>query len=209
VIDSWRVVGTYFESCNCDAVCPCRMVGGVRGGRSTHGVCLGALSWRIDDGRAGEVDLSGLSVAIVCRYDDDEPGSPWRLVLHLDAAATPEQHEALAAIFLGDAGDDHVSGLPWIRKAADVVAVRSSAIEIRHDGSEHELRVGDAAAVRATRPVETQEGVSCIVPGYERIGTELYADELSLRGDGLADELRGTCAFVADFDYASSGRESG
>jgi hypothetical protein len=207
--DPWRVTGTYFESCNCDAVCPCRMVGGRRGGRSTHGVCYGALSWRVEQGHAADVGLDGLAVAMVYRYDDDEPGSPWRLVLHVDARATPAEHRALAAIFLGDAGGDHVSGLPWVRKACDSVAVRSSAIEIRHDGSEHELRVGDAAAVRATRPIETHEGVSCIVPGYERIGTELYADELSLRGDGFADELRGTCAFVADFDYASSGRESG
>jgi hypothetical protein len=203
--DPWHVAGTYFESCNCDAVCPCRMVGGVRGGRSTHGVCCGALSWLVERGRAGDVELDGLAVAMVYRYDDDEPGSPWRLVLHVDARATPAQHGALAAIFLGDAGSDRVSGLPWVRKACDVVAVRSSAIEIRHEGPGHELRVGDAAAVRATRPVETDEDVRCIVPGYERIGTELYADELLLHGDGFEEELRGTCAFVAGFDYASSG----
>ena len=48
-----------------------------QGGRSTYGVCLGALSWRIEDGRAGEVDLSGLDVVLASSYDDDEPGSPW------------------------------------------------------------------------------------------------------------------------------------
>jgi hypothetical protein len=180
------------------------MVGGRRGGRSTHGVCYGALSWRIDAGRAGEVDLDGLGVAMVYRYDDDEPGSPWRLVLHVDERATPAQHGALAAIFLGEGGGEHVSGLPWVRKACDVVAVRSSPIEIRHDGSVHELRVGDAAAVRAERPVETSEDVGCIVPGYERVGTELYAEELRLHGDGFENELRGTCAFVTDFAYAFS-----
>jgi hypothetical protein len=199
----WRVAGTYFESCNCDAVCPCRMVNRKRGGRSTHGVCVGALSWSIDEGGADDVDLTGLSVAMLYRYDDDEPGSPWRLVLHVDERASPEQHDALAAIFLGDAGGEHVSGLPWVRKACDSVAVRSSSIEITHDGSTHELRVGDAAAARAARPVETEADISCIVPGYARIGTELYADELRLHGDGFAEELRGTCAFVADFDYAS------
>ena len=24
----WRIRGAYFESCNCEAICPCRMVGG-------------------------------------------------------------------------------------------------------------------------------------------------------------------------------------
>jgi hypothetical protein len=211
VTGPWRVAGTYFESCNCDAVCPCRTVSGRRGGRSTHGVCLGALSWRIDEGRTGELELGGLSVAIVYRYDDDDPGSPWRLVLHVDDRATPEQHEALAAIFLGDGGGEHVSGLPWIRKAADLVGVRSSRIEIRHAGSAHQLTVGGAATVRATRPVEIAADVSCIVPGYDRVGTELYADELTLGGDGFDAELRGTCAFVADFDYVwrDGGREWG
>ena len=44
---SWRIRGTYFESCNCDAICPCRRIDGVAGGRSTHGVCMGVLSWLI------------------------------------------------------------------------------------------------------------------------------------------------------------------
>jgi hypothetical protein len=52
------------------------MIDSVRGGRSTFGVCLGALSWRVDDGFADEVDLSGLAVVIATRYSDDEAGSP-------------------------------------------------------------------------------------------------------------------------------------
>ena len=43
----WELGGSYLEACNCDPICPCRAVGGVKGGRSTHGECLGALSWWI------------------------------------------------------------------------------------------------------------------------------------------------------------------
>jgi hypothetical protein len=57
----WRIAGAYFESCNCEAICPCRMVGGVPGGRSTYGVCYGTLAWRIDEGHADDLDLSGLA----------------------------------------------------------------------------------------------------------------------------------------------------
>src|SRR4051794_17836991 len=49
---SWWIRGTYFESCNCDAICPCRRIDGGGGGRSTHGVCMGVLSWLIEDGAA-------------------------------------------------------------------------------------------------------------------------------------------------------------
>src|SRR5205807_4989101 len=88
---SWRVSGSYFESCNCDPICPCRRIDGVPGGRSTHGECMGVLSWLIETGAAGGVDLSGLTVALAIRYSDDEEGSPWTWVLYLDARATAEQ----------------------------------------------------------------------------------------------------------------------
>jgi hypothetical protein len=79
----------------------------------------------VEVGHAGDVELGGLAVAMVYRYDDDEPGSPWRLVLHVHQRATPTQHEALAAIFLGKLGGDHLTALPWVRKACNVVGVRS------------------------------------------------------------------------------------
>jgi hypothetical protein len=47
----WSLRGRYFESCNCDAICPCRRIKGTPGGRSTHGTCLGVLSWLIEEGR--------------------------------------------------------------------------------------------------------------------------------------------------------------
>src|SRR3954463_792452 len=80
----WRVRGTYFESWNRDAICPCRRVDGVGGGRSTHGVCMGVLSWLIEEGGADGTDLSGLPVALAVRYSDDEAGSPGTGGLYLD-----------------------------------------------------------------------------------------------------------------------------
>jgi len=199
----WRISGFYFESCNCDAICPCRMVGGVRGGRSTHGICLGALSWRIDEGHAGPLDLGGLSVALTLRYDDDETGSPWTFVLHVDDRGDEPQRQALEAIFLGRLGGVHVLELPWVRKPSHLVAVRASTIEIR-EGPPHELRVGEAVSLVASRPIETEETVACIVPGYDRPGTELFADALVVSDDPFEWEFAGNCAFAGTFDYVSS-----
>ena len=36
---NWAIRGSYFESCNCDPICPCPRINDVGGGRSTHGVC--------------------------------------------------------------------------------------------------------------------------------------------------------------------------
>jgi hypothetical protein len=195
---TWRIAGAYLESCNCDAICPCRMVGGVPGGRSTHGVCFGVLGWRIDAGHVNTLDLGGLAAALTIRYDDDEPGSPWSIVLHVDERGTYAQRRALEQIFLGELGGD-VLRLPWIRKPRDLVDVRVSRIELG-DGL---LRVGEAVSLRATRPVETTETVACGIPGYDRPGTELYADSFVVADEPFHWELAGNCAFAVDFEYAS------
>jgi hypothetical protein len=199
----WRIAGSYLESCNCEAICPCRRVGDTAGGRSTYGVCFGALSWLIEDGRAGDFSLAGLAVVLVYRYDDDEPGSPWQLVLHVDERGDDDQREALAGIFLGGLGGERVRVLPWVRKPSDVHAVRVSPVMIARDDRGGSVQIGRAVSMRASRPVETGQRVSCIVPGHDREGAELYADELRVRDEPFEWELAGNCAFTTAFEYVS------
>jgi hypothetical protein len=191
---TYHVRGAYFESCNCEAICPCRMIGGVPGGRSTYGICYGVLSWLIDEGRIGDIDVSGLAAVLVCRYDDDEPGSPWTIALHVDRRGDDAQRAALEALFL-----EGLQNLPWIRKARHLIGVRVSEIEI--DGPR--IRVGSTISVRATRPVETDVPVACGIPGYDRVGRELYAGELTVEEEPFAWELTGNCAYESDFDYST------
>ena len=199
---SWHIEGDYFESCNCDAICPCRRVGERGGGRSTHGICFGVLSWLVRSGEADGVDLSGLAAAFTVRYSDDEPASPWSFVVHVDERGSEEQREALAAILTGRLGGDDVMGLPWVRKPSDELAVRAGPIELRHGPDGHELRVGSSVELSATRPVETDERVSCVIPGHHVAGTEYYADRLAVRDEPFEWELAGNCAFVSTFSYS-------
>ena len=156
-LSPWRIRGSYFESCNCEAICPCRMVGGVKGGRSTYGICFGVLSWLVEDGHAGEIDLSGLAAAFVIRYDDDEPGSPWSFVVHVDERGSDEQRRALASILTGALGGEAVLRLPWVSKPSELIDVRTSPIEIENGPAGHELRVGRAiSSARAGRSRPTR-----------------------------------------------------
>ncbi|TMM16819.1 MAG: DUF1326 domain-containing protein [Actinobacteria bacterium] len=192
---SYHVRGSYFESCNCEAICPCRKVGNVLGGRSTYGECYGVLSWAIGSGIIDGIEVGGLSVALVYRYDDDEPGSPWSLVLHVDKDADPKQTAALKWLFL-----DGLHQLPWIRKARHLIGVRESAIEIAGTS----VRVGKRVEARASRRFETDLPVACGVPGYDRAGYEMVADELRVDEEPFEWELRGNCAYASDFDYRST-----
>ena len=107
------------------------------------------------------------------------------------------------AIGEGRLSGPHVDTLPWIRKARHLLDIRVSTIELVPDGDGHRLRVGDAVRLRATRSVEDNAAVSCLISGYERIGLELRADELVVNDDPFAWELSGNCAFAAEFEYAS------
>jgi hypothetical protein len=200
---SWRIAGAYFESCNCDAICPCRTIGGRPGGRSTYGLCFGVLSWRIDEGHVGSVSLAGLNAALVIRYHDDEPGSPWRFNVHVDERGDERQQAALTDLLTGKLGGKSVLGLPWLRKPSELLEIKTSRVEIVHSGADHELRIGDSIELRASRPVETSEVVSCVIPGHHQPGTELYADMLVVQDGPFEWELTDRCAFVSDFDYRS------
>jgi len=202
----WEISGTYLESCNCEAICPCRRIGGRTGGRSTYGICLGALSWAINEGRAGETDLSGLGVVLVSRYSDDEPGSPWTFVLYLDERGDDTQRDALVRIFTGQLGGTPLSQFPWAFKPSDLRAALPARIEIDHTPGRGWFRAGDDVVVRIRGPVDAQEPVTCIIPGHSRDGRELYTELLSAHGDEPLDfELHGNCAYESTFAYSSAG----
>ena len=197
----WRIRGSYFESCNCDAICPCRRIDGVAGGRSTHGVCMGVLSWLIDEGAADGTDLAGQPVAIALRYSDDEPGSPWTWILYLDARASPQQQAALERIFTGRLGGDAQSHFPWAWKASELVAVRPVEIEVDHARRRQRLRIRDHVTVRIRDRYEGDEAVTCVIPGHDRPGEELIADELRVSADLLEFRFEGVCGYASSFDY--------
>jgi hypothetical protein len=198
----WRIRGTYFEACNCDAICPCRRIDGVGGGRSTHGICMGALSWLIEEGAADGVALDGLAVAIASCYSDDEPGSPWTWIVYLDARASDEQRAMLEQIFTGRLGGDAERHFPWAWKPSNLVAVRAVEIDVDHTRRRQWLRIRDRVSVRIRDRYDGGEAVSCVIPGHERAGEELVADELVVDDPGLAFSYRGVCGYGSTFDDA-------
>ena len=201
---SWRISGSYFESCNCDPICPCRRIDGVSGGRSTHGECLGVLSWLIDEGEADGVDLGGLPVAMATRYSDDEEGSPWSWILYLDAGAADDQREALEGIYSGRLGGDAETHFPWAWKQSEIVAVKPVEIDVEHIRRRQRLRIRDHVSVRIRDRYDGPETVTCVIPGHDRDGEEHVADELVVQDGPLEFSYRGVCGYGSTFDYSGA-----
>jgi hypothetical protein len=198
----YRVRGTYLESCNCDAPCPCRRIDGRPGGRSTHGICDGALSWSIAEGFADGIDVSGLGVVLGTRYSDDVEGSPWTYAMFVDERADDEQRETLWRIFSGALGGTVLDHFPWAWKPSDPLGFEPARIEIDHTPGRGWFRAGRKFSVRVSAPYAGPETVTCVIPGHERTGRELVVDELRVETGPLAFEYRGVCAYESTFDYS-------
>jgi hypothetical protein len=203
VTSTWRLAGTYLEACNCEAICPCRTIGGRKGGDSTYRECLGALSWAIEEGDADGLDMSGLGVALASRYHDDEPGSPWTFALYLDERASFEQAAALEAIYTGARGGTPKSQFPWAFKPSDLVAVRSVPMEIEHSPRRGWFRAGTQVTVRVGDPVPDQVPVTCVIPGHHQPGEEVISELIEVEDGPLSFQLSGRCGYQSRFEYSS------
>lgn len=198
----WAVAGSYFEACSCEAICPCRRVAGRPGGRSTYGICDFALGWTVARGHADDLDLSGLEVVMAGSYDDDEPGVPWRVALYVDEQASEEQARALEAIFLGRAGGTTLEN--FAQHIGEVYAVHRAAISIDHTPNRRRIAAGSWVEVRERAPVETEETVSCGIPGHDHPGTEVVAERMAVHDGPLRFEVSGRCGFATEFGYSSA-----
>ena len=204
VITDWRVRGTYFEACNCDAICPCRSVGGRPGGPSNFGECFGALWWQVREGRADGLDLAGLRTVLSVRYHDSvQPSTPWEIVLYVDDRADEGQRETPGEIFLGRAGGT-VSEL-YGPAIGELHAVRAARITLEHSAPRKRIDVLGYLTVEAEGEASDPGDVRCGIPGFDHPGTELHGDLLQATDDALRWEVRGrrNAAFATDFDYRS------
>jgi hypothetical protein len=200
----WRVKGSYFECCNCDAICPCRRVGGRPGGSSTYGECFGALSWIVAEGHFGDVDLSGRMVVLTVRYfDRDDPPTLWEVVVYVDDQADDEQLDALGRIFSGRAGGTVSAN--YGTAIGEVRSVRRAKIELDHAADRRRLHVRDLVHAEAADAASNPGEVACGIPGFDRPGTELYGEGLVSNDPVLRFEVQGrrSAAFATDFDYRS------
>ncbi|MEX2653873.1 MAG: DUF1326 domain-containing protein [Acidimicrobiia bacterium] len=195
---TWEVRGSYYEACNCEAVCPCRRQGDRQGGRSTYETCDFVLSWMIEEGDVEGRDLSGLSTVMVGSYSDDEPGSPWRVVVFVDQTADEQRQQDLSDVFLGRlGGDTHRLYGRWIEEGS---MVRPAEIRLIHTPGRWRIGVSTFVEVRSTLEATTEDAVSCGISDHLP-GTELISDVQVVAAPPFEWELRERCAFQSLFSY--------
>ncbi len=101
MIEPWHLKGELILSCSCDVFCPCVISLGKH--PPTEGTCQGWAGIRIDDGKYGETDLSGLNAGLLLDIPGPMGRGNWKAAAYIDERASDDASEGLSQILSGNA----------------------------------------------------------------------------------------------------------
>jgi len=101
VIEPWHLKGELMLSCSCDVFCPCVISLGKH--QPTEGTCQGWVGIRIDDGKYGDTDLSGLNAGLLLDIPGPMGRGNWKVAAYIDERASDIAMEGLSTILSGKA----------------------------------------------------------------------------------------------------------
>ena len=125
----WRVEGDYFESCNCDFLCPC--ISSNMTAAPTTGECKVAMVFHITKGHHGGTSLDDLSFAVAAWTPGAMIEGDWTVGIIIDDRADVAQRDAIAAIASGKGGGPMAGLAPLVGTFA---GVESRPIRFEKDG---------------------------------------------------------------------------
>ena len=199
---SWKLEGSYFETCSCDVVCPC--TASLAFG-ATHHRCRVTLVFNVKDGDVEGTDVSGLTVAAVADTPKVMTDGGWRLGVFIDAAASDEQAEKLGAVFSGALGGPMQALGPLIGES---LGVQRAPIEVHESGVLHSIRIGDQVdfEIEDIVPFGVETGEPAKLTGiFHPAGHELaVAHATRSKIDAFGIQYDGTSAFsTSQFSWAA------
>lgn len=197
----WNLAGSYFETCNCEAACPCVFLS-----PPTTGDCTVLVAWHIDKGRFADVALDGLNTALAVHSPGHMAQVKWIAALYLDERATTAQKDALTQIFSGQAGGHPAALASFI---GEVKGIKSAAIDYQAAGKKRSIRIagvaeaeieglagqGDADITIGNHPLAIAPGNAAVVAKSKR---------LSYRDYGFHWDLSARNGFYSPFTYSGA-----
>ena len=197
---SWKLAGSYFDTCSCDVVCPCTASLALG---ATHDRCTGTLVLRVDEGEVEGTDVSGLTVAAIIDSPKVMSDGGWRLGVFIDVAASDEQVDKLGAVFSGALGGPMQALLPLV---GENLGMERAPIEVREDGLRHSVRIGDAVdfEIEDVVPFGSQTGEPAKVTGaFHPAGGLNVARATRSKIDAFGIQYEGNAGFsTSQFSWA-------
>jgi hypothetical protein len=199
---SWKISGSYFETCSCDVVCPCTASLALG---ATHDYCRVVLVFHVKDGDVEGVDVSGHTVAAVAETPKVMTDGNWKLGVFIDSAASDEQAAKLGGVFSGALGGPMEALGPLV---GENLGIERATIEVREHGLMHSVKIGDSVdfEIEDVVPFGVESGEPARLVGiFHPAGPELtvaHATRSSISAFGIGYE--GKAAFSrSEFAWAA------
>jgi len=199
--NNWGLTGTYFETCNCDAACPCVFLSA-----PTDGECTVLIGWHIDNGYFDDINLNEFNVALAVHSLGHMLQVKWNVAVYLDNKANEAQKDALLKIFSGQAG-----GHPSLLAAhiGNVLGVKSVAIDYQAQDKRRSMRIGDVAEAEI-EAIDGQGGAKvtvtnhplCIAPGHSAVAAR--SKRLLFNDHEFNWDISDKNGFYSPFSYEAS-----
>jgi hypothetical protein len=199
---AWSLKGSYVETCSCDLICPCNA-------SFDHGAsndyCRATLGFRIREGEIDGTDVGGLNVVAIIDTPKVMTDGNWKLGMYIDENASDEQAEKLQQVFTGQLGGPMEGLAPLV---GEVAGVERTAIEIKDDGNNHSVKVGDAIdfEIEDIVPFGVESGEAIRFQGmFHPAGSNLTIAEAkrsSINAFGISYEGK-TGLSTAEFSWAA------
>ncbi len=199
---AWKLSGTYFETCSCELVCPCTVSLALG---ATYDRCKVTLVFSIAEGEVEGTDVGGLRVAAIADTPKVMSDGDWRLGVFVDAAASDEQADKLAAVFGGRLGGPMEALGPLV---GENLGLERATIDVKEEGLKHSVKIGDAIdfEIEDVVPFGADTGAPARLSGiFHPVGSELTIAKASRsRISAFGIEYEGKSAFsTSKFAWAA------
>ena len=143
---AWTASGQYYETCNCDFVCPC--IPGQLAVTPTHESCIFAMAYQIERGQYANVSLDGLGFIVLGLTPGPMGNGNWSVGVIVDERASAEQRDAITAIASGSGGGPMAAVSPLVAK---FLGVESAPIRFESDGAKWSVTAANLVDMAAQR----------------------------------------------------------
>src|SRR5579864_1583215 len=197
---AYSVEGQLLEACSCGGPCPCWV-----GDDPDGGTCDTVIAYHYDKGHINDVDVAGLTLALVAHVPGNILKGNWSVAVHVDKKATPQQKEAILAAHTGKLGGPLADLAPLIGK---VLGVYDVPIEFHLKEGKGTIRVGDAVSADMQpytdaqgRPTKLVDSIFSTIPGSPAYVGKAMSFRVNLPKHDMTWEFNGRNAVLGPFKF--------
>jgi hypothetical protein len=194
----YAVEGRLLEACSCAGPCPCWV-----GDDPDGGTCDAFLAYHYDKGHFNDVDVTGLTLALVAKIPGNVLAGNWKVAAYVDSKASPNQKEAILAAHTGKLGGPLAD---LAKLVGEVVGVHDAPIQFNLVEGKGTIRVGNAVSADMQpyvdgqgRPTKLVDTVFSTIPGSPAFVGKATSHKVNIPEHKMAWEFTGRNAVLGNF----------